>query len=222
MIWASNIFQFFLFPTIFFTNKKNDSICWHPWGEFGGHWPKSLVLIQSQMGSNESWTALVDCLGKATCWQRAQHTLEAFMRGTGGGMSWVGWGLDMLGMLGRLTVVEDVWLVGVMWCFFWSLWGCKVLKVSNSIPTSKKIRIQLGMNLMKFHHPRSLQKPVSSPNVWSHQVHWPWRPRRGPAARHRNGREPWTCCASWGFWGSIQLLSCSFLNEDYTWKVGVV
>ena len=40
------------------------------------------MLIQSQgIGSNESWTALVDCLGKATCWQRAQHTLEACMRG---------------------------------------------------------------------------------------------------------------------------------------------
>lgn len=35
--------------------------------------------------SNETWTALVDCLGKASCWQRAlDHTLEGtFMAGTG-------------------------------------------------------------------------------------------------------------------------------------------
>ena len=87
------VFRFFCCsPRIFFTNKNNniDSICWFPWGEFGGHWPQGLVLIQSQMvPSNETWTALVDCLGKASCWQRAlDHTSEGtFMAGTLGGGS---------------------------------------------------------------------------------------------------------------------------------------
>ena len=47
--------------------------------------------------SNETWTALVDCLGKASCWQRAlDHTLEGtFMAGTFWGVHVMGMGLGL-------------------------------------------------------------------------------------------------------------------------------
>lgn len=136
MIWTSNIFsRYFCSLRIFFTNKKlhDPHLLVLPWGEFGGHWPKGLVLIRSQMvSSNETWTALVDCLGKASCWQRAlDHTLEGtFMAGTlwgvhvmGMGLGWVRVGkVDQLSMLWKMCLIGDWWgLCGVF--FVESLWG---------------------------------------------------------------------------------------------------
>lgn len=134
------IFRFFCSLRIFSPIKKlhDPHLLVFPWGEFGGHWPKGLVLIQSQMvPSNETWTALVDCLGKASCWQRAlDHTLEGtFMAGTFWGVHVMGpWGWGWV-RVGKVDLVVDVvgrcvfdwWLVGVVWCFFFffveSLWG---------------------------------------------------------------------------------------------------
>ena len=71
------------------------------------------------VSSNETWTALVDCLGKASCWQRAlDHTLEGtFMAGTlwgvhvmGMGLGWVRVGkVDQLSMLWKMCLIGDWW-----------------------------------------------------------------------------------------------------------------
>ena len=135
------IFRFFCSLRIFSPIKNSMTpICWFPWGEFGGHWPNGLVLIQSQMvPSNETWTALVDCLGKASCWQRAlDHTLEGtFMAGTLLGGTCHSHGVGDGWGLGRLTCCRCcgrcVWLVIGGGCVVFFLLRvceeCKVLKV---------------------------------------------------------------------------------------------
>lgn len=139
------IFRFFCSLRFFSPIKKlhDPHLLVLPWGEFGGHWPKGLVLIQSQMvPSNETWTALVDCLGKASCWQRAlDHTLEGtFMAGTclGGYMSWVwGWGWVRVGKVDLVVDVVGrcVWLVIGGGCVVFFFKNVRCLKyLYKSIP----------------------------------------------------------------------------------------